>query len=202
MKTALTESAQHMELKDLKLTGKHKFLNHYEATYENSEGHTKVYEVISRDPELTAQKFKQHALERNSEGVGMIVFNKERDKILLEKEWRMACGTFLYNFPRGLVDPGETPEEASKRELREETGLNLIHIDKVLSASFTAVGFCNETVTTVIGVAEGEIQPSDSVDEEIEAGWYTKEEVRKMLENKEPMALRTQSVLYFWSTMG
>lgn len=201
MKAALESSAQHMELKDLKLTGKHRFLHHYDATYENSEGHTKVYEVISRDPELTVFKFKEHALERDSEGVGMIMFNKERDKILLEKEWRMACGTFLYNFPGGLIDHGETPEEASKRELKEETGLNLVQIDKVLSASFTAVGFCNETVTTVIGVAEGEIQPSDSVDEEIETGWYTKEEVRELLNNNEPMALRTQSVLYFWSAM-
>ena len=32
----------------------------------------------------------------------------------------MAVGGWVYNFPAGLIDPGETPEVSAARELKEE----------------------------------------------------------------------------------
>ena len=42
------------------------------------------------------------------------------DLVLLQKEFRMATNNWVYNFPAGLIDEGETPEEAAIRELKEE----------------------------------------------------------------------------------
>lgn len=43
-------------------------------------------------------------------------------EVLLEKQFRAPAGKIVVEFPAGLVDAGETVEEAALRELREETG--------------------------------------------------------------------------------
>jgi len=110
----------------------------------------------------------------------------------------MAAGMWVYNFPAGLIDPGEDPETAAARELREETGLELISVDDMLDLSYSAVGFSNEMNVCVVGRCEGDIQRSDSSFEEIEAAWYTRSEVRSLLKN-ERFAGRTQAYCYLWS---
>lgn len=55
-------------------------------------------------------------------GAVMIVALKDADTMLLIREY--ACGTHSYQlgFPKGLIDPGESPEQAANRELQEEAG--------------------------------------------------------------------------------
>jgi ADP-ribose pyrophosphatase len=132
------------------------------------------------------------------DAVVLIMHDEKGERILLNKEFRMACGDFVINFPAGLIDPGEEFRESAARELREETGLRLVRIDDVLGESFSAIGFSNEKNICVVGVAEGELAPSSSTMEEIEAGWYTKSEVRELL-RKEYFAARTQAYCYMWS---
>jgi ADP-ribose pyrophosphatase len=43
-------------------------------------------------------------------------------EVLLEKQFRPPTGKVVVEFPAGMVDEGETPEQAAIRELREETG--------------------------------------------------------------------------------
>lgn len=45
---------------------------------------------------------------------------------------------------------------AAKRELKEETGLDLIVIEDKLYDSYSAIGFSNETNAVVIGKASGD----------------------------------------------
>ena len=61
--------------------------------------------------------------------VVMILTDERGERILVNQEYRMAMARWIYNFPAGLIDPGETPEESAKRELWEETGLTLVRID-------------------------------------------------------------------------
>lgn len=55
-------------------------------------------------------------------GAVMIVPLKDANTMLLIREY--ACGTHSYQlgFPKGLIDPGETPKQAANRELQEEAG--------------------------------------------------------------------------------
>ena len=110
----------------------------------------------------------------------------------------MAMGRWVYNFPAGLIDPGEDAVTAGRRELKEETGLELLEIFEVLDRSYTCVGFSNEMCICIFGTAGGEFSESSSSREEIEAGWYTKQEVKDLL-GRECFAARTQAFCYMWA---
>jgi 8-oxo-dGTP pyrophosphatase MutT (NUDIX family) len=43
-------------------------------------------------------------------------------EILLVRQYRFGSQDYHWELPGGLVDPGELPEQAAKRELQEETG--------------------------------------------------------------------------------
>lgn len=172
-----------------------KYITRYDITYTTVDHKEKVYEMISRNKNLTTrEELKDHA----PDSVVLIMHNEAGDKILLNREFRMACGDFVFNFPAGLIDPGEEFMESAKRELKEETGLRLVRVDDVLGESFSAIGFSNEKNICVVGVAQGEFAPSSSTVEEIAAAWYTKAEIRELLK-KEYFAARTQCYCYLWS---
>lgn len=172
-----------------------KYITRYDITYKTVDEKEKVYEMISRNHNLTTH---EELANHPADSVVLIMHNEAGDKILLNREYRMPCGDFVYNFPAGLIDPGEEFMESARRELKEETGLDLVRVDDVLGESFSAIGFSNEKNVCVVGVAEGRFRPSHSTVEEIEAKWYTKEEVRELLK-KEYFAARTQSYCYLWS---
>lgn len=172
-----------------------KFVHRYDITYKTNAGNEKVYEMISRDSDMDSfEKLTSHPVD----AVVMIMHDRTGERVLINKEFRLACGKFVYNFPAGLIDPGENETEAATRELWEETGLKLVEIKDIIPESYSAVGFSNEKNIVVVGVAEGEFKESTSDVEEIEAGWYTKEEVRELLKT-EPFAGRTQAYCYAWS---
>lgn len=184
-----------MELKSIDKIHEGKYIFRYNLKYQLTDGNEKVYEMISRDKNIqTEADLKEHPVD----AVVIIMENESRDKILINKEFRLATGRFVYNFPAGLIDPGENPQEAARRELKEETGLDILKIEDVIGESYSAVGFSNEKNLCVVGVAGGELSESCFAVEEITPGWYTKEEVRRLLKT-EPFAARTQAYCYVWS---
>lgn len=57
--------------------------------------------------------------------VGVIVTNREEKVLLLEHFLRPASG---WGIPGGFIEHGEQPEDAARREIREETGLELENV--------------------------------------------------------------------------
>ena len=184
-----------MRFKSLKKVHQGKFISRYDLQYETESGRQKTYEMISRNPAITSF---EELHDSKTDAVVMIIHDAEREHILLSREFRMAPGEWVYNFPAGLIDPGENAGVAASRELREETGLTLTHVDEVWKESYSAVGFANEKNVVIVGTASGEISPSDSDMEEIEADWYSKAEIRALL-NVARFAARTQAYCKLWS---
>jgi ADP-ribose pyrophosphatase len=63
--------------------------------------------------------------------------------ILMVRQYRHAVEKLLLELPAGSIDPGETPEEAATRELREETGCRPGRLEK-LGGFYAAPGYCTE----------------------------------------------------------
>ena len=183
-----------MKLKDVKKIHEGKFLSYYIADYINKDGNIKSYEFISRSKDVTKENFGKN----KAVGVGLVPFSMDEEKVVLQSEFRLATNRFVYNFPAGLIDEGETPLEAAKRELREETGLSLMEEIATLSPSYASQGTSDELMVIVICKCEGEIKESCFVDEEINAKWYTKDDVRELLNQGAYMSVRTLMFLWQW----
>ncbi len=180
-----------MRLKDFKQIKKGKFLSSYELIYENKAGKDKVYEMVSRESDLSAV-----SVGKKTAGVAIAGFMG--DRVLLIKEFRMGVNGYVRAFPAGLIDEGETPEQAAARELKEETGMDIVSINDVLRPAFSCTGVTDEKSVIVFCEIDGGIEDCDFPDEEIQAGLYTKEEVRRMLK-EECFSARTQAVCYMWT---
>ena len=184
-----------MEYQGIRKVHEGKFITRYDVDYVTAEGNPKTYEIISRNRNIQTLEDLQN---RKPNAVVMVLTDESGERILVNREYRMAMAQWIYNFPAGLIDPGESAEESARRELWEETGLRLVRIDDVLDNSYSAVGFSNERNVCVFGVAEGEFRKSTSDAEEITPGWYTKEEIKQLLRT-EPFAARTQAYCYAWA---
>jgi len=87
--------------------------------------------------------------------------------ILLERQYRHAASSFLWELPAGRIDKGEKPLPAAKRELLEETGYRAKSWKRILHF-FASPGFVAEPMTLywAQGLEAGQAEPEE--DEVIE----------------------------------
>jgi len=105
--------------------------------------------------------------------------HKNDPLILLERQYRHAAQSMMWELPAGRIDDGETPLTAAKRELLEETGYSARHWNRVLHF-YVSPGFLDETMTIYLarGLQAGEAQPE--ADERIATRFFTLSEAKRM----------------------
>eukprot|EP00392_Amoebophrya_sp_AT5.2_P019179 g19921.t1 len=103
-----------------------------------------------RNLKLNATSTSQHNSAEHAE-------SESDEKTLLVKQFRPAINAYTLELPAGLVDRGETPEQAALRELKEETGYVGKIVERAegggsgfdLPATFLSPGLSNESVLLV-----------------------------------------------------
>jgi 8-oxo-dGTP pyrophosphatase MutT (NUDIX family) len=64
----------------------------------------------------------------------VIIFPLDSEgKVHLKKEWRANRKDFVWGLPSGVIDKGETAEEAALRELQEEVGVKADKFTKLVT---------------------------------------------------------------------
>lgn len=136
-----------------------KFLNVFEIFYETKLGNQKKWIVASRKNLNSYKKmlFKEESIKIDA--VLIAAIDESRGSLVLIKEFRMPINDYVYSLPAGLIDEGEDIYVAAKREMKEETGLELYDIDENSSCkkSFASVGMSDESLALVYGKARGEV---------------------------------------------
>ncbi|OTA58570.1 NUDIX domain-containing protein [Hypoxylon sp. EC38] len=110
-------------------------------TYADSKSQTRTWESAER---TTRPK------NSDIDGVGIVAILEKPTgpEIILQKKYRAPIDLVTIEVPAGLIDEGETVEEAAIRELKEETG----YVGKASETSpimFNDPGFCNTNLRMV-----------------------------------------------------
>jgi ADP-ribose pyrophosphatase len=107
---------------------------------------------------------------------------KTEPRVLLERQYRHAAQSMMWELPAGRIDDGETSLTAAKRELLEETGYTARQWKRVLHF-YVSPGFLDETMTIYLarGLQAGEAQPEP--DEKIATRFFTLSEAKRMALN-------------------
>src|SRR4029077_19135676 len=112
-------------------------------------------------------------------GSAVMLARDSRRRILLVKQFRLPARREMWELPAGRLNPGETPLQAARRELTEETGYRAKRWKRLL-AFYPTPGYCSERMTVFL--AEG-LTPGPTnfdEDESIETRWFTWDEILRM----------------------
>ncbi len=103
-----------------------------------------------------------------------------RGRVLLVRQYRLPAEAMLWELPAGRLDPGETPLQAARRELEEETGYRARRWRKLLSF-YASPGYIAEKMNVFVAtdLIPGPPKPMD--DERIRTRWFTPAELRRMI---------------------
>ncbi len=140
-----------MIIKGVKKITNRRFLNLFAIQYKDRKKNDKEWVFASRSG-------RKNPLERDfqvPDAVVIVPYHVPQKKLVLIEEFRLTLGGIQYGFPAGLVDKGETVEEAGKRELYEETGLTVTRILKKSPVVFSSSGLTDESICLLYVECEG-----------------------------------------------
>src|ERR1700679_2352410 len=160
----------------------------------------RIYEgrVINLRVDTVETRAGTHDLEIvEHSGAVVVIAQPAPDEIVLVRQHRHAIGEDTWEVCAGGIDPGETPEEAAIRELREETGLRARSVQRLWSA-YSAPGFCNELLHFFHTDSYDAGEPEPDAEEEIEVATFPLTRVMEMIERDELRDAKTQ-VAVLWA---
>ncbi len=149
-------------------------------------------EYLIKRPWLTARKDKvqlpdgrvnpEYWVLEYPDWVNVIAITKD-GQFVMERQYRHAAGVTCYELPCGVMEEGETPLEAAKRELMEETGYGNGEWKELMALSANPSSMTNMAHSFLaIGVERIAEQHLDET-EELTVHLLSREEVWDLLEN-------------------
>lgn len=174
-----------------------RFLNLYHIDARSVSGRPFDYYFASRNQE---NEIKIKTKETRAEGIVIYpVWKEDKEKLVMIKQYRYPLDAYVYEFPAGLIDPGENKDKTAVREMKEETGLDfeVYHggNESLRNPFFIGPGFTDESDAAVFGYASGEVSENDREDtESLEVVLVDKTEAKRILK-EERVCLRAAFLL-------
>jgi ADP-ribose pyrophosphatase len=177
-----------------------KWLNMFDVAYRDKNGRTKSWQVATRAsrPKCVSGRFKE------PDAVMMVPFHTSTNKLVITREYRVPLADYEYGFPAGLIDDGESVEQAVGRELKEETGLDLIRVVGTSPPLYPSAGMTDESVAMVYIECDG--RPSNAgntASESIEVDFISPTQAAHLCDNPSlKFDAKAWLVLYNYSITG
>jgi ADP-ribose pyrophosphatase len=152
-----------------------------------------VTQDVALDPE--GFEIKRAIVQHGGSAVVMPV--DERKRVLLVKQYRLPARRYMWELPAGRVDEGETPFQAARRELAEETGYRARKLEK-LAEFYASPGFLAEKMTIYLArdLTAGKATPME--DERIETQWFSAREIDKLIHTGKILDAKTMIGFFHW----
>ena len=97
----------------------------------------RIETITKSDGRRTTREIVEHA-----DCVAIVAIDSE-DNVLLVRQPREAAKKILLEIPAGGIDPGESPLQAVRRELQEETGYQPQKVRRI-GGFYSSPGYCTE----------------------------------------------------------
>ena len=124
-----------------------------------------------------------HFAEAN--GAAQVIAQGSDGKFLLQREYAYPPNEWLYQFPGGAIEPGETPEQAAQRELNEESQFSA---KQLVELGWFYVNNRRKKDRFYVFLAKG-IEATDAhtpdPEEDIESYWFSETEIDAKIRNGE-----------------
>jgi ADP-ribose pyrophosphatase len=171
-----------MKILDSTVIKKLKFATLFAISYQDQKGRTKQWEMVSRKER---PKCITGEIQRPDAAI-VVPYHKQEQKLVVIKEFRVPMGGHQFGFPAGLLDSSEDVAAAAGRELREETGLELVRIYRSSPAVFSSAGLTDESIAMVFAEVDGTPDNHHNEDsEDIEIYLMDRQEVKNLLRRRE-----------------
>ena len=135
-------------------------------------GHYKVNQLIVQDGEHRLRR-EQFAPGR---AVAALVFDTARQLYVLTRQFRIGPEAPLLEIAAGMIDPGEAPETAVRREIHEELGYEIDKLEEILCI-WPSPGTSSEQITVYYaevshrpGPGGGLVEENENI-EMVELSW-------------------------------
>lgn len=176
-----------------------RWLNLYAATFRHGD-HTGRWVYASRkDPAERTDAADAVVI------VPVLRFPHEPPRLVMIREYRVPIGGYNYGLPAGLFEKGESVEETVRRELLEETGLQLVKVKRISPKLYSSTGMTDESALLVfvdVVATEGSIQQLES-SEVIEPVLLDYEQVCTLCDDPEiGIDAKAWAVLYLYQQLG
>ena len=178
-----------------------RYLNLYELDVTFRDGSSAPYYVASRRKNVDSIKAATH--DNHADGVILYgVYGDQKDRVVLIRQYRYPIDGYVYEFPAGLVEPGEDMLEAGVREMFEETGLHFTPIETA-RPFFTSIGMTDESCGTVFGYCSGTpTNAHQEGSEDIQVVLADRAECRRILKEENVAIMCAYMLMHFIASAG
>ena len=136
--------------------------------------------------------------------VPIVIEPGQPNRVVVIREYRVTLEAYEFTFPAGLVEPDEPIEQAIRRELKEETGLELAEVTSLSPATYSSSGLSDETAAVAFVKARKlpgavpELQDSEIIEmQELDF-----DQVCRLCETQEPINGRSWCILNMYRQLG
>jgi ADP-ribose diphosphatase len=176
-----------------------RWLNLFAATYEHN-GHSGRWVYASRKPNGVPDGRPDAVII-----VPILHVEGQPPRLVLIKEFRVPVGGYDYGLPAGLLEPGESIEATVRREMLEETAMEVVRIRKISPPLLSSAGMTDEAVALAyVDVrATPETKQVLEESEDIEVLLLDFEQVCRLCDNPDlPLDAKTWNALFMYQQLG